>query len=282
MTTQVNFWGVRGSVASPGPHTLDVGGNTACLEILAGKTRVVLDAGTGLRNLGAQMLGKVGTDQAALDCTLLLSHLHFDHIQGLPFFGPLYRKDARLHVMSGPYGAPLRDMLRRQMSAPIFPVDLNAVPCDLTFGEVEVFQRFEVGEALITAAPANHPDSAYSYRIDCDGASVVYATDTEHFADVDRNLVRLAEGADLLIYDSQYLPEEYAGKTGMSRVGWGHSTYEAAVRLALAAGVKRLVLFHHDPCRDDQGVRAIETRARALFPRTDAAREGLSVVLGEA
>ncbi len=275
MTISIRFWGVRGSIATPGPETAGVGGNTSCVEIVAGASRLVLDAGTGLRRLGNELL-RAGP----VDVTLLLSHVHWDHIQGLPFFAPIYTPGTRIHVVSGANGTPTRDVLRRQMGAPVFPVDLSDVPAALSYLEVRDRQRFVAGEAEVTAVRANHPDQVYAYRIEHRGRAVVYATDTEHYRCVDPRLVALARNADVLIYDAQYLPSEYAGEGGMSRVGWGHSTWEAAVELARAAGVGKLVLFHHDPSRDDAGVAMIEALAQSQFADTVAAREGLTITVG--
>lgn len=274
MAMSIKFWGVRGSVASPGPHTVGFGGNTSCVEVRAGNTRLVLDAGTGIRALGDKMMR-----EGNADFTLLLSHLHSDHIMGLPFFSPLYQAGSRIKIVSGQFDTPLPDALRRQMSAPLFPVDFTRVPAQVSFGQVQVFEPLEVGEALVTCCPANHPDAAYSWRIDHGNQSVMYATDTEHVPELDRNLLKLARGVDVLIYDAQYLPEEYDGRTGMSRKGWGHSTFEAAARLAIEAGARQLILFHHDPCRDDMGVASLEARARQLFPQVSAAREGNMLAL---
>jgi phosphoribosyl 1,2-cyclic phosphodiesterase len=274
MSMQIRFWGVRGSIASPGPDTVRAGGNTSCVEVIAGDTRLVLDAGTGLRRLGSAL-----SSTGAVDATVLLSHLHWDHIQGIPFFTPLYSPETRLHFVGGAGSEPLRDSLKRQMSAPNFPVALDDVPAKLAFTEVRDKERFVVGEARVVAAKANHPDAVHAYRIEHGGRSIVYATDTEHYACVDQRLVSLARDADVLIYDAQYLPEEYSGEVGMSRVGWGHSTYEAGIALARAAGARRLVLFHHDPTRTDDGVDEIEARARKTFPDAIAAREGLVLEL---
>jgi phosphoribosyl 1,2-cyclic phosphodiesterase len=277
MSMKVTFWGVRGSIASPGAETALVGGNTSCVEVTVGETCIVLDAGTGLRRLGNELMKR-----GPVDLTLLLSHVHWDHIQGLPFFAPLYAPGTKVHVVNGANGTPTHEVLRRQMSAPTFPVDLNDVPAALTFAEVRERQRFHVGEAEVTVAKANHPDQVYAYRVSSGGSSVVYATDTEHYRCVDPRLVSLARDADVLIYDAQYLPGEYSGEGGMSRVGWGHSTWEAAVELARAAGVGKLVLFHHDPSRTDDGVAAIEAQAQQGFGEVVAAREGLSIELGVA
>jgi ribonuclease BN (tRNA processing enzyme) len=171
----------------------------------------------------------------------------------------------------------VRDVLRRQMSAPTFPVDLNDVPSMLDYHEVRDRQRIVLGDAEVTVAKANHPDAVYAYRIEHRGRAVVYATDTEHYSCVDQRLVSLAKNADVLIYDAQYLPEEYAGAKGPSKVGWGHSTYEAGIELARAAGVGKLVLFHHDPMRTDEQVFDIEARAQSMWADTCAAREGLVI-----
>ncbi|MBK9033823.1 MAG: MBL fold metallo-hydrolase [Myxococcales bacterium] len=261
----VHFHGVRGSIAAPGISTARVGGNTSCVEVIAGDTRIVFDAGTGLRGLGDRLItsGPSAT-------TLLLSHLHWDHIQGLPFFTPIYVPGNWVEVVTGGNGVmPLEAALRRQMSAPFFPVELDDVRGQLRWREPRVGEAFAVGDVRVTMAKLNHPDPVYGYRLDYAGASIVYATDTEHFACVDPHLARLAAGADVLIYDAQYTPEEYPGK-----VGWGHSTWEAANALADAASVRQLVLFHHDPRRSDDQVAAIEARAAAARPGTIAAREG--------
>ncbi len=275
MTIDLRFWGVRGSIASPGRDTAEVGGNTSCVELTAGSTRIILDAGTGLRGLGNDLLSR-----GPVDATLLLSHLHWDHIQGLPFFTPIYLPTTRLRVVSGPCGAPARDVLRRQMTAPVFPVEMDELASSLSFMEVRDRERFVVGEAEVSVARANHPDPVFAWRIDHRGRSVVYATDTEHYSCVDPGLRALSRGADVLIYDAQYLPSEYAGEVGPSRVGWGHSTWEAATELARAAGVGQLLLFHHDPCRDDATVARIEALAQERFADTLAAREGMRLSLG--
>ncbi len=273
MTLSIRFWGVRGSIASPGPETALVGGNTSCVEVQAGSTRLVLDAGTGLRRLGNKLLEQGGN----VDITLLLSHLHWDHIQGIPFFTPIYIPGSKIHVVGGASTMSVRDVMRRQMSTPTFPVDLGDVPSLLSYHEVRDRQRVVLGDAEVTVAKANHPDAVYAYRIEHRGRTIVYATDTEHYACVDQRLVSLAKNADVLIYDAQYLPEEYVGAKGPSKVGWGHSTYEAGVELARAAGVGKLVLFHHDPSRTDEQVMEIEARAQSLWRDTCAAREGLVI-----
>ena len=275
---KVRFWGVRGSIASPGPETAGVGGNTSCVEIVAGSERIILDAGTGLRRLGDELLR-----QGAHKATLLLSHFHWDHIQGLPFFAPAYLPATELHIVSGSDGRhTLREKLCRQMTEPHFPVQLDDLSATLSMREVKPGQTFAIGDARVTVARLNHPGGVYAYRVEHEGSVVVFATDTEHYACLDPVLHKLAKGADVLIYDAQYTPEEYAGSAGRSKVGWGHSTFVAGAELATAADVGKLVLFHHDPQRTDAGVADIEARARALFVDSVAAREGMAIDLGPA
>lgn len=266
---EIRFWGVRGSIASPGPSTAAVGGNTSCVEVLCGKTRIVLDAGTGLRGLGNELI----TKQEDPSLTLLLSHYHWDHIQGLPFFVPVYMKTTSLTIVGGPNGImSVREALEHQMSAPVFPVRLDEVGAKIATRDIAMGETFDVGEARVRVARGNHPGGVVAYRVEHEGRSVVYATDTEHYACVDPALRALADGCDVLIYDAQYMPDEYRTK-----VGWGHSTYVAGAELAKAAGARSLVLYHHDPMRTDAEVDEIERRARELFSASIAAREGLVV-----
>jgi len=271
----IAFWGVRGSIASPGPETAAVGGNTSCIEVVCGSTRLVLDAGTGLRALGNRLLREGGGQPLAM--TLLLSHYHWDHLQGLPFFAPVYTKQTELQIVGGANGVmSVREALAHQMSAPVFPVRIDETAAHITTREVRAGESFDVGEARVTVARGNHPGGVMAYRIEHEGRSVVYATDTEHYACVDPALRALTEGADVLVYDSQYTPEEYRAK-----VGWGHSTYVEGAALARASGVGKLVLFHHDPLRTDEGVAELEIKARGLYPSSVAAREGLVLDPGQ-
>lgn len=276
MTITIKFWGVRGSIASPGPTTAGVGGNTSCVEVRAGDARLVLDAGTGIRALGEQLVREgVG------DVALLLSHTHWDHIQGLPFFVPAYLPGTRLAVYGQASGQMVRDVLERQMSSPVFPVRLDELASDLDTRDVGDRESFQIGDVRVTAAKLNHPGGVLAYRIEHGGRSVVYATDTEHYSCVDPALRALADRADVLIYDSQYTPEEYRGEAGPSKVGWGHSTWEEGVRLARVADVGRYVLFHHDPKRTDEGVAELERQAQRRFTASVAAREGMVIELGK-
>jgi phosphoribosyl 1,2-cyclic phosphodiesterase len=262
----VRFLGVRGSIATPGAEKT-AGGNTACVEVTAGDTRIILDAGTGLRILGDERMAS----KSPRHSTILLSHLHWDHVAGLPFFTPIYVPGHRVEIASGPNGVMSHDdAIKSLFRAPFFPVDYSQLSDQISTRELRPNDKFTIGDITITMAKLNHPDPVYGFRLEHGGQSIVYATDTEHFACVDPTLKKLAAGADILIYDSQYTPEEYP-----SKVGWGHSTWLAGAELARAAGVPQLVLFHHDPNRTDAQLAAIEAEAAKELPGTVAAREGM-------
>ena len=263
---EITFWGVRGSYPVPGPQTVRYGGQTSCVEVRSRKGGVmILDAGTGLRALGNERMAG-----GPRHSTILLSHLHWDHVCGLPFFTPIYVPGHKVEIASGPNGVmPTEEAIRSLFKAPFFPVDFADLGGQVTARELRASERFTIGDIDITMARLNHPDPVYGFRLEHGGRSIVYATDTEHFACVDPALHKLAAGADILVYDAQYTPEEYPAK-----VGWGHSTWQAGVELARAAGVAQLVLFHHDPGRTDAQLAAIEAAARAELPGTVAAREG--------
>lgn len=271
MTLSIEFWGVRGSIPSPGFATARTGGNTSCVSVRCGASLLILDGGTGLRQLGDSL-----EQSPAAHLTILLSHLHWDHIQGLPFFVPLYSPNRQVEIL-GPSGSPqgVRKVLAQQMNSPVFPVEFDRLPALLGIREMVADTALPLGGAEVRAVKVNHPGGAFAYRIDYEGSSVVYATDVEAGAAVDPSLLALAKGADVLIHDAQYTPEELP-----RRVGWGHSTYDAATQLACAADVGSLVLFHHDPRRTDEEVDAIELRAQCSFEGTRAAREGLRLELG--
>jgi len=276
---QVTFWGVRGSIPTPGPDTVTIGGNTSCVEVRAGETTLIFDGGTGLR-----LLGKKLATTMPLEAHIFFSHVHWDHIQGFPFFDPAFVPGNTIHLYGGNnVSRTLEETLAGQMDHPSFPVHLTDMGAKMTFNDLFEGKALELptgdGKTVrITTGRGNHPNGVWAYRVDHAGRSVVYATDTEHYAIVDPRLLKLARGADVLIHDAQYTPEEYAGTAGRGgpKTGWGHSTFTEAVRLAEMAGVGRLILFHHDPMQSDAAVRDKEARARALFPNSMAAYEGLS------
>ncbi|MCC7534645.1 MAG: MBL fold metallo-hydrolase [Deltaproteobacteria bacterium] len=266
MTDSITFWGVRGSIASPGASTALVGGNTTCVEVRMGGERIVLDGGTGLRELGAAQ----GHEPLSA-ATLLFSHLHWDHIQGIPFFGPLFDPRSRV-TMRGPRG--LEETLCRQMERPSFPVGMDVMGATMDIGSLEPGDELRVGDVNVRVALLPHPGGSYGYRIEHGGRAVVFATDVELTDAPGETLVDLARDADVLIVDAQYLPEELPAKRG-----WGHSSFDVVCRLADRARVRRLVLTHHDPTRDDGAVLAMEARARLLRPDSCAAREGMRIEL---
>ncbi len=274
----VRFWGVRGSIASPGREMEGVGGNTSALEVEADGTHLVLDAGTGARALG-EMLSARGIT----DLTLLLSHLHWDHIQGLPFFRPAWTPGASIRIAgarsSSAPAISLKDALAQQMTPPHFPVRLSDMRASLSFRELAARDVMQIGACTVRSARLHHPDGVSAYRIELGDRAIVYATDVEHGTGADDDLIALARDADVLIYDAMYTADEYEGRAGPSRRGWGHSTWQAGARIADRAGVKQLVLFHHDPCRTDAQVAALEAEAAAARPGTIAAREGLELHL---
>jgi phosphoribosyl 1,2-cyclic phosphodiesterase len=277
----ITFWGVRGSIPTPGPNTVRVGGNTSCVEVRAGKAIVIFDGGTGLRMLGKKLLSEM-----PITAHMFFSHVHWDHIQGFPFFEPAFVPGNVFHLYGGNnVSRTLGETLAGQMDHPNFPVSLTVMAAKMVFrdlneGEVVEVDDGDGGRVAITNARGNHPQGVYAYRLEHSGKVFVYATDTEHYEGrMDQALLKLAQGADVFVYDAQYTPEEYEGTagTGGSKKGWGHSTFAEGARIAKAAGARQLVLFHHDPVQNDSAVQEKERRARELFPNVVAAREGLSI-----
>ena len=215
MGMHIRFWGVRGSIASPGPRTAGVGGNTSCVEVRCGDEVLVLDLGTGARGLG-ERLAREGVSEVRV----LLSHLHWDHIQGLPFFAPAWIPGRRVTIHGAPStstpGISLEASLAMQMQAPHFPVRLADMRAEIAFAEVQPGVAGAIGGAGVRAARLNHPGGVLGWRIEHGGRSVVYATDTEHYGCPDPHLVALARDADVLIYDAMYTEDEYAGRVGPS------------------------------------------------------------------
>lgn len=262
---KITFWGTRGSIPTPGQRTVRYGGNTACVEVRSGSgALLILDAGTGIRELG---LALDGTGPFTID--LLLSHLHWDHIQGIPFFRPAYDAQSKLRIYGPKQAHPLRELLGVGMDDPFFPVDIDSLPVKLEVTDLESGSTQQVGEFSVNAAGIFHPAPALAYRIEVDGRSLVYATDTEDpFSGRPNPVVALARGADTLIHDAQFLDDDL-------KKGWGHSTVDTAVDVAVAAQVGRLILYHHDPDRSDDSLDQIEREAQE---RADRLRPGLEVV----
>lgn len=296
MSLTARFWGTRGSVPCPGPTTLRYGGNTPCLEVrTADGALIILDAGTGMRALGRALTRRPaerstdGSERRATPIVgdLFLTHLHWDHIQGLPFFAPLYREEHRFTVWCpSAIVADAERVVRSQMSPGVFPVDFDQLRATVEFRIADVGDVACSG-ADVRALPVRHPGGALGFRVaGPDGAALVYVPDNEldpaapYDAPPDwrDRLVEFARGARLLVHDGMYTPAEHGG-----RRGWGHSTYTEALALAIDAGVETLALFHHDPERGDEELDAVVAECRAMAEargsevRVIAAAEGLEL-----
>ncbi len=293
---RVRFWGTRGSIATPGPGTVRFGGNTSCVGVTTNAgAHFIFDCGTGARQLGVELMANA---PKPISATILLSHTHWDHIQGFPFFAPLFVPGNRITIC-GPEGSghTLREVLSGQMEFTYFPVDIDQLPATITFRELGEGTH-EIDGTRVIAQYLNHPAMTLGYRIEADDAAVMYLSDHEPFSETlghgsdaprhaeaivhvgDRRHARFMKGADLVIHDAQYTPQEYPAKKN-----WGHSTYEYAVGMAAAAGVRQLVLTHHDPMHDDTFVEEIEKLARIYAGQNDyevevcCAYEGLDLAI---
>jgi phosphoribosyl 1,2-cyclic phosphodiesterase len=272
----VHFWGVRGSIACPGPETVKYGGNTPCVEMRVGGKRLIFDGGTGLRVLGQHLLSNM-----PVEACLFFTHSHWDHIQGFPFFTPAFIKGNKFHVYGAiaPNGATIEQRLNDQMLHPNFPVPLQIMGAQLDFNDLEVGATVQLDDVKVESALLNHPGEAVGYRVNWKNHAVAYITDTEHYADhLDPNVQRLAHQADVMIYDATYTDNEYHDPRS-SKKGWGHSTWQEAVKAARAAQVKTLVIFHHDPLHKDESLDQIGEDAKREFPGAIMAVEGLEIVV---
>jgi phosphoribosyl 1,2-cyclic phosphodiesterase len=272
------FWGTRGSIAAPGPGTTHFGGNTSCVELTTPSGGIlVLDCGTGARSLGNQFLARAAGPVSA---TILLTHTHWDHIQGFPFFAPLFQPGNHFKVY-GPEGAhlSLRDVLAGQMEHHYFPVELDQLAARIVYQDLRE-GVYQIDGVTVRAQRMNHPSPTLGYRIEAGGRSICYLCDHEPYFETvwregapagrlesileagDRRHAEYMQGAEVVIHEAQYTPEEYPSKRH-----WGHSAYPYVVELAAAVGVRRLFLTHHDPSHDDECVAGIERKARELASR---------------
>jgi len=298
----IKFWGVRGSHPVPGEATQRYGGNTSCVEVQAGEHNIIFDAGTGIIGLGRDLAQRASQNGQPVKAVLLFSHLHHDHTQGLPFFAPLYFPTTQLDLfVPDLYERDPKTVLAEVMSAPVFPVSFQQTSAEkylhnLRQTQVVVLCGSEVSShaTLPAGLPDNaiiirtmqsyaHPQGVMIYRVEYQGKSLVYATDTECYAGGDQRLVNFTRRADLLIHDAQYTEDHYVGALAGAPVtqGYGHSTASMACSTAQAAEVGQLVLFHHDPNYADKTIANIEHQARQIFANTLAAREGQMIKLGE-
>lgn len=305
---KVRFWGVRGSIPVPGKATNRYGGNTSCVEVRPkGAAPIIIDAGTGIRRLGKSLVEEQFGEGKGF-ASILISHTHWDHVQGLPFFSPLYRAGNEIHIFARQRDLHLQAVFSQQQHAPYFPVPLSALHAEMKFHELVEGASFDIGAAKVTCARLNHPWVAIAYRIDVDRASVVYCSDTapfsdlllgrdfvqapphgtlppaarEELAEMRAGVVALCRNADLLIYDTQFTADEYK-----SRPHWGHSRPDDAIEIAREAKVKQLALFHHAPMRSDDDNDKILAQYREVCRNANdkfqlhSAFEGLELTLGD-
>jgi phosphoribosyl 1,2-cyclic phosphodiesterase len=270
----IRFWGVRGSLPCPGPATKRYGGNTPCVEVRCGERLIILDAGTGLRELGDKLL----QDGGAIDADLLLTHCHYDHVIGIPFFAPFYHPQHRFRMWAGNLLPEfrLKSVMQRMMSEPLFPIGIDTFKANIDYRDFRAGESVAPGGGVtIRTVALNHPGGATGYRIEYKGRSVAYLTDNEGDREGrDEALIAAARGADLVIYDTAYTEDEIDDKKG-----WGHSTWQYGMRLADAAGARTFCLFHHAPEHDDAAMDAMLAQAQAARPGTIAAIEGDTIRL---
>jgi len=298
---RIKFWGVRGSVPIPGPHTSFFGGNTSCAEVDADEgVLIIVDAGTGIRSLGKDLT----RPRDSLLVHLLITHTHWDHLCGYPFFAPLYSPATKVIIHGrGHFGMTLEEIISNQMKYSYFPTRAALLPASVEYDEIET-TSFTIESVKVDVMNTNHPVLSLAYRLTHGGKSVVFTGDHEPYYDFvsddetstgifrtedlqataeeqNRRVIEFCSGADLIVADAQYTPEEYEEKRG-----WGHMTYEHAVRLTVEGGASQLALTHHDPDRADDAVKEIENRARELAARISAdpplvfaARENMEVAL---
>lgn len=272
---QIRFWGVRGTIPTPGPDTIQIGGNTSCIEVITSdRQRIIIDAGSGIRLLGKKLLQE-NTDRIL--STILISHTHWDHIQGFPFFLPVFGRTNRLVLVGRKkVGRRLEEVLAGQFIEPYLPYAYKSLPADLIVKEVKDGEQVVLGDqTVVKVADLNHPGGCLGFRIENNGSVFTYCSDVGHGDMLDENVLKLAHGADLLIHDAHFATMEERDRFA----DWGHSTWYEAAQVALEANVKTLALFHYGPDLTDETIMQIGEKTRQIFPRTLLAKEGLVLTL---
>ncbi len=268
----VQFWGVRGSIPCPGKETVLYGGNTSCIEMQVAGKRLIFDGGSGLRVLGQSL-----EPHMPVEAYMFFTHYHWDHIQGVPFFSPAFAPDNCLHIYGAvpPDSSSMKQHFWDRVLHSEALVPEHRIKADMKFYDLLCGDTFTLDDIKFETGPLNHPNGAMGYRVTWQGHSVFYCTDTEHFPDrLDENVLHLAREADLMIYDAMYTDEEYHNPKS-PKIGWGHSTWQEGVKVANAAGVKRLVIFHHEPNHSDDFLDRLDGEVKSACPNAVLAREGL-------
>ncbi len=269
----VTFWGVRGTLATPGAEHNACGGNTSCVEVRCGERILIFDAGTGIRELGSKLI-----DGDPLELDLFLSHGHYDHVEGLPLFSPLYIEGCKIRIWAGPVdGADdTEELVSGFMRRPYFPVGTEVFKANMIFNDVWAGQTLDLGDGItVRTGQLQHPGGATGYRVEFDGRVFAYVCDTEHVPGThDPNVIELIRDADLFVYDASFTDNELPAFTG-----YGHSTWQEGLRLSNSANAQAMMASHHMPFRNDQDIAMIEQEIRSNAPNSGVAREGMTIQL---
>ena len=267
---KIKFWGVRGSIPTPGKNFTKFGGNTSCVELHIDNKTIIFDMGSGLVNLGDYLLKK---NIKIFD--ILLSHFHYDHTCGLPFFKPAYDKDCQFTIRSGieKTRSKTLEVLKKQISSPSFPITVSQFSAKINYYDFEVGKDFYIDTVRVRTIPLNHPDGAVGYRVEYDKKSICYITDHEHeIKQRNKKLLNFLKNADALIYDSTYDDRNFK-----NYIGWGHSTWQEATRLAKECNIKKLFIYHHNPDNDDEKMGYIESACKKMDNNFIVAKEGMFI-----
>ncbi len=275
---KVKFWGVRGSIPISSPKNSKYGGNTSCVEVNCDDKTIILDSGTGIMPLGYDiMAGNIAKENSKNRLYIFFSHVHWDHIQGFPFFRPAFDSEFEINLYSSLHDdIDIESALRGQMTAPYFPIQLKDMPACMNFINIKSDEDVQIDNVVVKSVSLDHPNGSLGYKITCENKSVAYISDHEHTVESKQRMIDFLKDTNLVIFDAHYTPEEYSGSDGNGgRKGWGHSTWKDAITLCREAKIDQLALTHHG--REDLGVDRIELDAQNEFRNTIAAYEGLEI-----